>query len=140
MHTLNTRMVQSFVAFVDNYFETGNSSTPSDFKTFPQFDVYTVNNFQKLKYFGLIKKSGEGFGWFPTTYGLEFYNGQIMCLNRQKTQAGEVLSLHHSSWEESKQQPDGMFIWQYLDQREFDWTKKIEFQKQAKDHYQQTLI
>lgn len=73
-HTLTPGLVETLKKFALGVKEKGNKiHTRRDIV----LDISQYNNFQKLKYWGLVAKHGEPGYWVLTRRGLQFLRGEI---------------------------------------------------------------
>lgn len=83
------------------------------------------NNFQKLQYFGLVKRDSEG--WFPTNEGMEFIYGSVCITIPVATIDGEVLPDDHEAWDTHKGERKQVFI---FDIDETAYKKRPDYAKE----------
>lgn len=91
-HTLSSGLIDAFVAFAKHLHESGGASANAVNES--GLDVNAATNFQKLKYFGLVKKSEKIGHWQLTKNGEDFLRGRLKVLNKATTFRGAVVRNH----------------------------------------------
>jgi|TARA_Y100000310_G_scaffold270565_1_gene284485 hypothetical protein len=93
---INKPLLEAFIKFVQRYYELKRSLKISEIRlTNSQY-----NNFQKLKYFGIIDQAGTQ-GWYLTEFGAKFYKGEAYILSPVAHIDGKALSADHPAWRTS---------------------------------------
>ena len=72
-HNLTKGLVDSLIMFANQLEKTGKNRLHLLKET--GWNTNRINNFQKLRYFGLVAKSEENGEWVLTTRGKDFLNG-----------------------------------------------------------------
>ena len=88
------------------------------------------NNFQKLRHFNLVYKTPNVAGYSPTKTGREFLLGEKAIFDLVATINNKVLPMNHECWETHREKPREMFVWEFLDEAEWDYKKRPEYQQE----------
>lgn len=95
-HNLNKPLINLFIRFVEEYLR---NPRPINVNQEIQATHTQLCNWQKLRYFDLIKEvDGQGL-WVPTSIGIDFYYGEITMLTPVATINAEVIPDDHEAWE-----------------------------------------
>lgn len=70
------------------------------------------NNFQKLQYFYVVKRTEEG--WYPSTRGRDFLAGLLSIPSHAATMNGEVLTPDHEAWETHSKDVQQVMVTDFL--------------------------
>ena len=131
-HALNSGLGRAFVAMVEAYLAT---SRPININTELELTHNQIANFQKLRYFGLVK-SIERLGWVPTTLGLAFYYGEVKIYTPAASRGNVPLADTDPAWLTQKKPRKLVNLADVLGG---PWAYKQRPQYQAEKSPQQTL-
>jgi len=68
-----------------------------------------INNFQKLRYFGLVKLIQKG-GYVPTELGIKFIYGEELAPDTAASLGNKVLGMDHEAWNTTKVRPNWVHV------------------------------
>jgi len=117
---LSKQLVRALRKLVDYYDDTKKSC---NLQKDIDLTKNQYNNFQKLQYFNLAKRSD--IGWFPTIQGIEFIKGKEEAIDMIATIESEVLDFDHEAWKTHNSKPKPVMIW---DIDKDSWKQKVEYQ------------
>lgn len=95
-HHLNKPLVNVFIRFVEEYLRRQEPVNPNrEIKATHN----QLANWQKLRYFDLIKEADGDGKWVPTSIGIDFYYNDVAVLTPVATINAEVIPDDHEAWE-----------------------------------------
>lgn len=93
VHCLNRSLVDALRQIVDYYAAANAEANLQDDLALTKNQY---NNFQKLQYFGLVKRIRSG--WFPTSLGIDFIENNCMVYDRVMTFGDNVIGPDNVMW------------------------------------------
>ena len=127
-HRLNKPLVNALRQLVDFY---ENKHKGANLQKDLNLTKNTYNNFQKLQYFGLVKRiDGTGSGWFPTESGIDFIYGRKSCYDTVMTLGKKILSPFDPLWSEKKTIPQLIMV---MEMDIFAYKKREDYQAEKSD-------
>ena len=124
-HTLNKPLVSALAQLVEFAEMHGK---PANLQKNLELTKNQYNNFQKLQYFGLVRRTDSG--WSPTQLGIEFIHGREKVWNRVMTIESEVLDHSHEAWVGSKKYPVLMGVSDFIYGA---YKQKVEYQTEKRE-------
>lgn len=96
-HPLNRGLVLAFKQLCEFYLRTHQACNLARDLS---LNHNQLANFQKLRYFGLVSDTPDG--WFPTNTGIDWFGGDISILNPAGSLSNQVLPDYHEAWKTHK--------------------------------------
>lgn len=124
VHNLNKPMVDSLLQVVVFFLE---NKRPAKLQKDLDLSKNQYNNFQKLQYFCLVKRTENG--WTPEQKGIDFIYGKSPCFNIVMTFGKSVLSPDHEFWQERQSRPREVYSYE-IDERLYK--KREEYQNEMR--------
>lgn len=109
-HSINRPMVSALSQLVSFYLE---HKKKANLQKDLQLTKNQYNNFQKLQYFHLVKRTLGG--WLPTELGTAFIDGHTSVKVPVATLGKEILSDNHEAWETHSQRRQIKTVRDYMD-------------------------
>lgn len=109
-HPLNRGLVLAFKAMTEFYLKT---KKPCNVAKNLDLSHNQLANFQKLRHFGLVWDTAEG--WFPTELGLSWYRGECSIQNPAGSLSNKVLPDYHEAWKTHSKKRKAVRISDYVD-------------------------
>ena len=125
-HRLNKPLVKALRELVDFY---DDNKQIAKLQRDLELTKNQYNNFQKLQYFGLVKRI-EGKGWLPTAKGTNFIYGAEPCMVTVGTFGKDILPLGHEAWETHNKVLETKYV-QEVD--EFCYKRRAEYKAEKQD-------
>lgn len=109
-HPLNRGLVLAFKELSEYYLRTKKACNVNR-----ELDLShnQLANFQKLRYFGLVQDTTDG--WYPTQLGLEWYRGNCSILNPAGSLSNIPLADDHEAWKTHSKKRKAVRITDYID-------------------------
>lgn len=121
-HNLNKTLVSALDQLVTHYYK---QYSPVNLQQDLDLTKNQYNNFQKLQYFGLVRRTTNGY--YPTSKGISFTAGLTHCQNKVATLGKRILENDHPAWETTNVSPETVMIWD-IDERFYK--RREDYQKE----------
>ena len=121
-HRLSKQLVMALRQLVDHYDKT---KLPCNLQKDLDLNKNQYNNFQKLQYFYLVKRTD--IGWFPTAQGMLFIKGKERSIDLVATIESKVLEYNHKAWDRSIVKPRLVAVWEI---HKDSWKQRVEYQEE----------
>lgn len=122
VHYLTKPLVRALRKLVDYY---DNTKKSCNLQENLELTKSEYNNFQKLQYFNLAKRTD--IGWFPTLQGIQFIKGKEESVDMIATIESEVLDFNHEAWKTHNGKPSPVMVW---DIDKDSWKQRVEYQEE----------
>jgi hypothetical protein len=123
-HNINAQLADALEQLVNFYIRTARGcNLQKDLK----LSKNQYNNFQKLQYFALVHN--EETGWFPTSRGVNFINGEIAVEAPVATFGKEILNSWHPAWQTAEKRPAPLHITQV---KNYNWKGREEYKEEKR--------
>jgi len=110
-HNLNKALVNALAQLVFFYHK---ERSPANLQQDLDLTKNQYNNFQKLQYFGLVRRTKDGY--YPTSKAISFIAGTTPCYNKVATLGKTVFENDHPAWKTTNVDPELVMVWD-IDER-----------------------
>jgi hypothetical protein len=108
-HPLNRGLVLAFKALAEYYLANRRACNVNRELNLSHNQLA---NFQKLRYFGLVSDTPQG--WYPSPLGLEWYRGEVSILNPAGSLSNVPLADDHEAWKTHAKKRTAVRITDYV--------------------------
>lgn len=121
-HRLNRPLVSALAELATFYDKTNR---PCNLQRDLHLTKNQYNNFQKLQYFGLVRRT-QG-GWYPTIIAFDFLSGKGRIPDTSASMSGDALEYAHEAWKTHEKRLRMVSVNDYL---ETTYKRQKEYQQE----------
>ncbi len=121
-HRLNRPLVSALAELATFY---DQNNRPCNLQRDLHLTKNQYNNFQKLQYFGLVRRTIGG--WYPTVIAYDFLSGKGRIPDTSASMSGDALEYAHEAWKTHEKRLRMVTVRDYL---ETEYKRQSEYQQE----------